>query len=152
MLSMVMLTVCLGQAADIAMGHRASAEEKLYRVIDGKADAKTLNGFRRYHAGCNHCHGANGEGSTFAGSLVADLPTLDVFLQVVREGRTSGGNSVMDGFGDNPNFSPICSTSTPICRRERTACSNAAVRRGWTPDRQPGHAPQSRLPVSSMIR
>ena len=105
MLSM-MLAVCLGQAADIAMERRASAEEKLYQVIDGKADAKTLDGFRRYHAGCNHCHGPDGEGSTFAGSLVADLPTLDVFLRVVREGRTSGGNLVMDGFGDNPNFAP----------------------------------------------
>ena len=106
MLSMMMLAVCLGQAADIAMERRASAEEKLYRVIDGKADAKTLNGFRRYHGGCNHCHGPNGEGSSFARSLVADLPTLDVFLQVVREGRKSGGNSAMDGFGDNPNFAP----------------------------------------------
>ncbi len=28
------------------------------------------------------------------------------FLQVVREGRKSGGNSAMDGFGDNPNFAP----------------------------------------------
>jgi hypothetical protein len=30
---------------------------KLYRVVDGKVDERTYNGFPRYHAGCNHCHG-----------------------------------------------------------------------------------------------
>lgn len=40
MMSTMMLAACLGQAADIAMERRASAEEKLYRVIDGKTDAK----------------------------------------------------------------------------------------------------------------
>ena len=44
---------------------RASAEEnsadgKFYRVVDGKVDARTFNGFRRYHGSCDHCHGPEG--------------------------------------------------------------------------------------------
>ena len=42
---------------------------KFYRIVDGKVDARTYNGFRRCHAGCNPCHGLNDTGSTFAPSL-----------------------------------------------------------------------------------
>ncbi len=82
-----------------------AANGKSYRVIDGKADTRTFNGFRRYHAGCNHCHGAYGEGSTFAPSLIADLPPIAVFTAIVLQGRRSG-NSVMKGFAGDPNFEP----------------------------------------------
>ena len=101
-----MLAAGLGPAADLAMGCPARAADKLYTVVDGKVDAATFSGYRRYHAGCNHCHGPNGDGSTFAGSLVADLPPLDVFLEIVRNGRMAGGNLAMDGFADDPNFAP----------------------------------------------
>ena len=47
--------------------------DKLYRVIGGKVDERVYNGFRRYHAGCNHCHGPDGVGSTFAPALVEKL-------------------------------------------------------------------------------
>ena len=43
---------------------------KFYRIVDGKVDSRTYNGFRRYNAACNHCHGPDGAGSTFAPSLV----------------------------------------------------------------------------------
>src|SRR5262245_33132732 len=69
---------------------------KFYQVVDGKVDARTYNGFRRYHAGCNHCHGQDGAGSTFAPSLVERLPGVDAFRRVVRDGR-SNGTSVMKG-------------------------------------------------------
>jgi len=82
-----------------------STNGKFYRVIDGKADTRTLTGFRRYHAGCNHCHGAYGEGSTFAPSLIADLPRIEVFTAIVLHGRRNG-NSVMKGFAGDPNFEP----------------------------------------------
>ncbi len=78
---------------------------KFYRVIDSKADTRTLNGFRRYHAGCNHCHAAYGQGSTFAPSLTADLPPIEVFTAIVLQGRRNG-NSVMKGFAGDPNFEP----------------------------------------------
>jgi mono/diheme cytochrome c family protein len=84
----------------------ASADAgKLYRIVDGKVDAQTYNGYRRYHAGCNHCHGQDGAGSTFAPSLVVRLPGIDAFRRVVKDGRTNGA-SVMKAFGDDPNIAP----------------------------------------------
>jgi mono/diheme cytochrome c family protein len=65
---------------------------KFYRVVDGKVDARTYNGYRRYHAGCNHCHGQDG----------ADVET---FRRIVRDGK-SNGVSVMRGFADDANFAP----------------------------------------------
>ena len=78
---------------------------KFYQVVDGKVDARTYNGFRRYHAGCNHCHGPDGTGSTFGPSLVDKLIDVDAFRRVVREGRTNG-TSIMKGFADDPNVAP----------------------------------------------
>ena len=78
---------------------------KLYRILDGKVDAKTYNGFRRFHAGCNHCHGQDGLGSTFGPSLVDRLPDLDAFRRIVRDG-TGSGTAVMKGFASDPNVAP----------------------------------------------
>ncbi|WP_029722342.1 c-type cytochrome [Sinorhizobium medicae] len=93
-----------------AAGSESSQEfgsaHKFYRVADGKADARTYNGYRRYHAGCNHCHGPDGVGSAFASSLVARPINIDTFRRVVLRGQSSGGNSVMKGFAGDPNFAP----------------------------------------------
>jgi mono/diheme cytochrome c family protein len=94
----------------VAVSSDASSQDatlpgKFYRVIDGKADARTYNGFRRYHAGCNHCHGPDGVGSTFASSLVDRLPDIESFRRAVRDGQSNGA-SVMKGFADDPNFAP----------------------------------------------
>lgn len=78
---------------------------KFYQVIDGKVDARTYNGYRRYHAGCNHCHGPDGLGSTVAPSLVERLPDSEAFRRIVREGA-SGKTGVMQGFADDPNVAP----------------------------------------------
>jgi mono/diheme cytochrome c family protein len=78
---------------------------KPYVVRDGKVDARTYNGFRRYHAGCNHCHGPDGIGSTFAPSLVDPLADADAFRRIVLEGSISG-TSVMPGYAGDPNFVP----------------------------------------------
>lgn len=83
-----------------------SAADKFYRVIDGKADGSTYNGYRRYHAGCSHCHGPDGVGSTFASSLVARPLDIDTFRRAVLSGRSSSGSSVMKGFAGDPNFAP----------------------------------------------
>jgi mono/diheme cytochrome c family protein len=88
-----------------AVSRDGPAAGKFYRIVDGKVDARTYNGFRRYHAGCNHCHGPDGTGSTFAPSLVQRLSGVDAFRHVVSNGRVNG-TSVMKAFGDDPNIAP----------------------------------------------
>lgn len=92
-------------ATFVAAVRADTPSDKLYVVIDGRVDARTYNGFRRYHAGCNHCHGPDGMGSAFGPALVDVLPDIDAFRRIVREGRASG-NSVMKGFADDPNIVP----------------------------------------------
>ena len=72
----------------------------------GSADVRTYNGFKRYHAGCNHCHGQDGMGSTFGPSLVDGLPDIETFRRIVRNG-ISNGVSVMKGFADDSNVAPF---------------------------------------------
>jgi mono/diheme cytochrome c family protein len=78
---------------------------KLYRVVDGKVDARTFNGFRRYHSSCNHCHGPDGMGSAFGPSLMDGLSEIEVFRRIVRDGRGTGA-FVMKGFAGDPNIDP----------------------------------------------
>ena len=78
---------------------------KFYRIMDGKVDARTYNGFRRYNAACNHCHGPDGAGSTFAPSLVDRLLDVGAFRHVVLDG-VAKGNSNMKGFSGDPNVAP----------------------------------------------
>ncbi|NRP73260.1 Cytochrome c-553I [Ensifer psoraleae] len=83
-----------------------AAADKFFRVVDGKVDGRTYNGYRRYHAGCNHCHGPDGVGSTFASSLVDRPRDIEQFRRIVRDGQSSSGTSLMKGFADDPNFAP----------------------------------------------
>ena len=87
------------------IGGRAEADPKPYQIVDGKVDAGTYNGYRRYHAGCNHCHGPDGIGSSFGPSLVDRPLSYAAFETVVREGRARG-TSVMKGYADDPNVAP----------------------------------------------
>ena len=75
---------------------------------DGTVDWLTFSGFRRYHAECHVCHGPDGEGSTYAPALKNSAVEMDYydFVDVVVNGRQRVGaadNSVMPGFGENPN-------------------------------------------------
>jgi len=99
------LALALAGSLAVAVGAAAQDAGKLYQIRDGKVDAKTYNGFRRYHAGCNHCHGQDGLGSTVGPSLVERLPDLDAFRRIVREGK-GGGTAVMKGFAEDPNVAP----------------------------------------------
>jgi mono/diheme cytochrome c family protein len=102
------LLLLVSLAFGIAAGGRPAApdgEGRLYQTVDGKVDARTYNGFRRYHAVCNHCHGPDGSGSTFGPSLVDHLIDIDAFRRIVREGTRSGA-SVMKGFAGDPNIAP----------------------------------------------
>lgn len=92
-------------AAGLAVYAAGAPDDKFYRAVDGKVDARTYNGYRRYHASCNHCHGPDGLGSTFGPSLVEGLPDIDAFRRAVRDGQRTG-NSVMKGFAGDPNIAP----------------------------------------------
>lgn len=93
------LTCGAAQASD------RPGETKLYTIVDGKVDARTYNGFRRYHAGCNHCHGPDGVGSSFGPSLVDRLGDTDSFRRVVIEGRVTA-TSAMPAASNDPNVAP----------------------------------------------
>lgn len=96
----------LAAEARVAAGPAAErGRDPLYRVIDGKVDKRTYNGYRRYNSICIHCHGPDGIGSSFAPSLIAAPLDLPAFRQVVLAGRTNG-NSVMKGFAGDGNVEP----------------------------------------------
>jgi mono/diheme cytochrome c family protein len=61
-----------------------------------------LDGFRRYHATCSHCHGPAGIGSTVAGGLIDPLPDRRRFMQALADGVPGR----MPGFADDPNVAP----------------------------------------------
>jgi mono/diheme cytochrome c family protein len=98
--------VCILASGVDAPSQEGIAAGKFYKVVDGRVDARTYNGYRRYHAGCNHCHGPDGVGSSFASSLVDRPLDIDDFRRVVLGGQSSGRTSVMKGFADDPNFAP----------------------------------------------
>jgi mono/diheme cytochrome c family protein len=56
-------------------GRRAArGGSEAYQIVDGKVDKRTYNGFRRYNAVCNHCHGPDGVGGSFGPSLIEAPP------------------------------------------------------------------------------
>jgi mono/diheme cytochrome c family protein len=98
----------IGLAWPLALAAAAAAHaepEKPYRVVDGRVDSGTYNGFRRYNAVCNHCHGADGAGGSFGPSLIAAPMPFDAFRAAVLAGRGQG-NFVMKGYAGDPNVEP----------------------------------------------
>jgi mono/diheme cytochrome c family protein len=98
-------TLCAAALITSVAAQEDTLRAKFYRIIEGKVDARTYNGYRRYHAVCNHCHGPDGMGSSFGPSLVDHLPDIETFRRIVREGRSNGA-SVMKGFAGDPNVAP----------------------------------------------
>jgi methanol metabolism-related c-type cytochrome len=98
-------SIALALGAAGLVGYSAAAqEEKPYTVVDGKVDAATYNGHRRYHSICHTCHGPDGAGGSFAPNLTESLKRLsyEQFAEVIINGRKNG-NSVMPAFGENPD-------------------------------------------------
>jgi methanol metabolism-related c-type cytochrome len=93
--------LCVGLAAAPLAD---AADEKPYRVEDGKVDQATFNGYRRYGNSCLQCHGPDGAGSSYAPSLMESLKHLspEQFNEVVINGRqnvTQSQQNVMPPFG-----------------------------------------------------
>ena len=86
-------------AAAILLAQSASAGQT---GSNAAVSPSLWNGFKRYHATCNHCHGPAGVGSTFGPSLVETPLPYAPFRRVVLDGSRSG-NSVMMGFAGDPN-------------------------------------------------
>ena len=100
----VILLALLNSGASVVALDWAS-NKKFYHIVDGRVDARTYNGFKRYHAGCNHCHGPDAMGSSFAPSLIERLPPIEQFREIVRNG-VNKGTAAMLGFSGDTNVSP----------------------------------------------
>ncbi len=90
----VALGMALVLATSVFVPAKAAEEEgeKPYRIVDGKVDFGTYNGYRRYHNSCHSCHGPGAMGSSFAPALVESLRAIDesMFWDVVVNGRING--------------------------------------------------------------
>lgn len=47
-----------------------------YRIVNGKVDRGTFNGWRLFHSACHGCHGTGGVGTDLAPDLVERLRTM----------------------------------------------------------------------------
>ena len=81
-----------------AVAGQAAADPDATAAAATKQDL--LNGYRRYHSVCNHCHGPDGLGSSFGPSLVQTPPDPAGFRAAVRDGAR-GQSGVMKGFAEN---------------------------------------------------
>ncbi len=91
-----------GKRAAQADSAPTSQEPRQARAAEAPVTKAIWNGYRRYNATCNHCHGPDGVGSSFGPSLIdAPLPPAG-FRDVVFNGSATG-TSVMKGFGTDPN-------------------------------------------------
>ena len=97
--------LCVAALSMDVAAQEAALPGKFYRIVDGKVDPRTYNGYRRYHSVCNHCHGPDGMGSFFGPSLVDHLPDIETFRSIVHDGQSSGA-AVMKGFSGDPNVAP----------------------------------------------
>jgi Cytochrome C oxidase, cbb3-type, subunit III len=60
--------------ADVALG--ADPEPGTYKVIDGKVDRDTYQGWRVFHSVCHICHGKGAVGTDIAPSLLPRMESL----------------------------------------------------------------------------
>jgi mono/diheme cytochrome c family protein len=98
---LVMATIALVAFTPV----RAEQPEGPLQLGEPAVARAVLNGYRRYNSACNHCHGPDGVGSTFAPSLIEQPLPFARFQEIVEQGSASG-TSVMRGFADDPNLAP----------------------------------------------
>jgi mono/diheme cytochrome c family protein len=96
--------------AALWLGAAAPAETVHYIVRDGiYIDRATYKGFLYYGDQCERCHGPEGEGGTFAPSLVESVRHMshEKFDAAVMDGRknlTLTTHNVMPSFKPNPDI------------------------------------------------
>ncbi len=100
------LAIAVMSGAGMAMAESDAWEKKPYKMVGGKVDFGTYNGFRRFHSICFICHGPDALGSSFGPSLVESMKTLSYlqYLEVMNLGRTTnrGGTTfVMPAYAEN---------------------------------------------------
>lgn len=74
-------------------------------MIDGKVDAGTYDGYRRYQSHCHVCHGPDGLGSAYAPGLIDSLAQIgyEGYLEAVLYGIENVSHdqqSVMPAFAE----------------------------------------------------
>ncbi len=104
-LALAVATLGLGSAGWAAKADQPSWEEKPYKIVDGKVDMATYNGYRRYDNSCLRCHGPDGAGSSYAPALVDSLKQMsyEQFVELVIYGKKDVSASqqlVMPAFGE----------------------------------------------------
>lgn len=80
-----------------------------YKVAGNKVDPRTYEGWIRFSAFCQVCHGVGGVGSAIAPDLDQAIKDLNQkqFETIVTCGLTGNlGTGVMPSWGDNPNIKP----------------------------------------------
>ena len=100
------LAIAVMSGAGIAKAEQDAWEKKPYKMVGGKVDFGTYNGFRRYHSMCHTCHGPDALGSSFGPTLVESMKTLTYlqFVEVMNLGRTTiraGTTFVMPAYAEN---------------------------------------------------
>ncbi len=104
--SLVTLVFGLSALADSPPTYDVQCEPEAKSAVQCLVDKQTYIGWRTYHSSCNHCHGQDGLGGSFAPSLVSDSSAVneyESFVRVTEEG-TQSQLGVMPGFKDNPNI------------------------------------------------
>jgi methanol metabolism-related c-type cytochrome len=107
----LVLVVTGGTAPPGAAQPVAPSEEgaPTYNIApDGTVDWSTYSGFRRYNAECHHCHGPDGEGSTYAPALLQPMRTMSYaqFRDIIILGSRTLNTAiqqVMRPMGGDPN-------------------------------------------------
>ncbi len=105
-LSLMMAVLALSAFAESPPTYEVQCQSGAKTADQCLVDKQTYIGWRTYHSSCNHCHGQDGRGGSFAPSLVSGNAAVDdyeLFVRVTEEG-TQSQTSVMPGFKDNPNI------------------------------------------------
>lgn len=100
-------TVTPSLAADgIVPKYQVQCGARARSAVHCLVSKSTYVGWRMYHASCNHCHGQDGLGGSFAPSLVdssAGTRDYNRFKDITQNGY-SGQVGVMPAYKDNPNI------------------------------------------------
>jgi mono/diheme cytochrome c family protein len=113
-------------------GAAAGADPATYTVKDGiYIDRATYKGFLYYGDQCERCHGPEGEGGTFAPSLLDSIRRLPraKFEATIMDGRknmTTSVHNVMPAFRPNPDVTE----NLPNIYAYLKARADGALRRG----------------------